>query len=274
MTLVLALVLAAADPAAAYGEVDRAKLTAEDARARIATVVEALNDAGMPRSATVLLAALASDPQQSEGVRTAARAPPAARGGAGGSSTAEASSRCAARARSGAGSRGFRSGRRCRRWRRARGRGLGGARFGRRRRGGEGVPRGRGASRPARRRRRGRAARQGISAARAPRLPARRRRSGRAAVPARRPWRARMARRPVRGELGALPSRRGREGPGKPPHAARALLPGEVLPRVVHPEGLGPVRELPLRGRAHIARRVPAPLPAAPRRDRAGPRGT
>jgi hypothetical protein len=79
MTLVLALVLAAADPAAAYGSIDRAKLTAEDARARIATVVEALNDAGMPRSATVLLAALASDPQQSEGVRTAARAQLAAR---------------------------------------------------------------------------------------------------------------------------------------------------------------------------------------------------
>ena len=49
MTLVLALVLAAADPVGAYGDVDRAKLTAEDARARIATVVEALNDAGMPR---------------------------------------------------------------------------------------------------------------------------------------------------------------------------------------------------------------------------------
>src|SRR5439155_18786442 len=84
MTLVLALVLAAADPAAAYGEVDRAKLTAEDARARIATVVEPLNDAGMPRHATVLLAALASDPQQSEGVRTAARAQLAARVGADG----------------------------------------------------------------------------------------------------------------------------------------------------------------------------------------------
>jgi hypothetical protein len=79
MTLVLALVLAAADPVAAYRDVDQAKLAAEDARARIATVVEALNDAGMPRSATVLLAALASDPQQSEGVRTAARAQLAAR---------------------------------------------------------------------------------------------------------------------------------------------------------------------------------------------------
>src|SRR5438128_8639409 len=79
MTLVLALVLAAADPVAAYGDVDQAKLTTEDARARIATVVQALNDAGMPRSATVLLAALASDPQQSEGVRTAARAQLAAR---------------------------------------------------------------------------------------------------------------------------------------------------------------------------------------------------
>ena len=84
MTLVLALVLAAADPVGAYGDVDRAKLTAEDARARIATVVEALNDAGMPRSATVLLAALASDPQQSEGVRTAARAQLVARASADG----------------------------------------------------------------------------------------------------------------------------------------------------------------------------------------------
>jgi len=75
----LALVLAAADPAAAYVAVDRAKLTADDARAGVATVVEALNEAGMPRSATVLLAALASDAQQSEGVRTAARAQLAAR---------------------------------------------------------------------------------------------------------------------------------------------------------------------------------------------------
>src|SRR5438132_4806624 len=48
-TLFRSLVLAAADPVAAYGDVDRAKLTAEEARARIATVVEALNDAGMPR---------------------------------------------------------------------------------------------------------------------------------------------------------------------------------------------------------------------------------
>ena len=79
MTLVLALLLAAADPVAAYGDVDRAKLNAEDARAGVATVVRALSDAGMPRSATVLLAALASDPQQSEGVRSAARAELAAR---------------------------------------------------------------------------------------------------------------------------------------------------------------------------------------------------
>ena len=74
MTVLLAFVLAAADPGAAYLDVDRARLGVEDARARVATVVEALNDAGMPRSATVLLGALASDPQQSEGVRTAARA--------------------------------------------------------------------------------------------------------------------------------------------------------------------------------------------------------
>lgn len=72
MILALALLLAAADPAAAYGQVDGARVTAEEARARIATAVQALEDFAMPRSATVLLAALAADPAQSAGVRAAA----------------------------------------------------------------------------------------------------------------------------------------------------------------------------------------------------------
>lgn len=60
--------------ASAFGRVDRVKVPAGEARGRIETVVQELNTAGMPRSATVLLAALASDPEQSEGVRTAAKA--------------------------------------------------------------------------------------------------------------------------------------------------------------------------------------------------------
>lgn len=63
----------AAGPQEAWARVDRAQVPAEEARGRIATVVQALHDAGMPGSATVLLAALATDAQQSEGVRRAAR---------------------------------------------------------------------------------------------------------------------------------------------------------------------------------------------------------
>jgi hypothetical protein len=70
MTLLLALVLAAADPVAAYAGLDR---PGTDARGRVATVMQALTDAQMPRSATVLLASLASDPAQPEDVRGAAR---------------------------------------------------------------------------------------------------------------------------------------------------------------------------------------------------------
>ena len=70
MTLLLALVLAAADPAAAYADLARA---GANARGRVATVMQALADAQMPRSATVLLSSLASDPAQPEDVRSAAR---------------------------------------------------------------------------------------------------------------------------------------------------------------------------------------------------------
>src|SRR5437016_4665364 len=79
MSIVLALLVAAADPAAAYKDLDKARIAEEDARARIARVVQSLGDAGMPRSATVLLAALAADPEQSDGVRAAARARVASR---------------------------------------------------------------------------------------------------------------------------------------------------------------------------------------------------
>jgi hypothetical protein len=79
MMLALALLLAAADPAAAYKELDRAKLSGDEAQARVATAVRSLDDSAMPRTATVLLAALASDRDQSEGVRGAARAALAAR---------------------------------------------------------------------------------------------------------------------------------------------------------------------------------------------------
>ena len=79
MILALALVLAAADPSGAYKEVDRARLAGDEARARIATAVQSLEDFAMPHSATVLLAALAADPAQSEGVRAAAREKLAAR---------------------------------------------------------------------------------------------------------------------------------------------------------------------------------------------------
>lgn len=79
MMMLLALLIAAAEPTAAYRELDRAKVTGDEARARIATVVQSLNDFAMPRSATVLLAALATDPDQSDGVRAAARAQLAAR---------------------------------------------------------------------------------------------------------------------------------------------------------------------------------------------------
>ena len=79
LILCLAGAARADSPEAAFARVDRAKLPAEEARGRIATVVRALTDAGMPRSATVLLAALASDEQQPEGVRNAARSALAAR---------------------------------------------------------------------------------------------------------------------------------------------------------------------------------------------------
>ena len=79
MVLALALLLAAGDPAAAYRDLDRASAGGEEARARVATVTRALQDFDMPHSATVLLAALASDPVQSEGVRAAARAELSAR---------------------------------------------------------------------------------------------------------------------------------------------------------------------------------------------------
>jgi len=82
---IAALVLCAAGlaraetPQAAFARVDKARVSSDEARGRIATVVQALNDAGMPRSATVLLAALASDDQQSDGVRSAAKAELASR---------------------------------------------------------------------------------------------------------------------------------------------------------------------------------------------------
>ena len=81
MTVVVALLIAAADPAAAYKDLDRSKPAGDEARTRISTVVQSLNDFAMPRSASVLLAALAADPDQSEGVRAAARAQLAARAG-------------------------------------------------------------------------------------------------------------------------------------------------------------------------------------------------
>src|SRR5436305_18769 len=49
MTLVLALLLAAADPVAAYGDVDGAKLNAEDARAGVATVVRPAAPSAAPQ---------------------------------------------------------------------------------------------------------------------------------------------------------------------------------------------------------------------------------
>ncbi len=79
MILALALLLAAADPSAAYKDLDRRRLSGDEARARIATAVQSLEDFAMPHSATVLLAALAADPAQSEGVRAAAREKLAAR---------------------------------------------------------------------------------------------------------------------------------------------------------------------------------------------------
>ena len=82
MSLVLAILLAAADPAAAYKDLNRANLGPTEARTRVAGMVQALNDLAMPRTATVLLASLASDPEQSEAVRAAARAELAARAAA------------------------------------------------------------------------------------------------------------------------------------------------------------------------------------------------
>src|ERR1700736_4575605 len=81
MMVVVALLIAAADPAAAYKDLDRSKPAGDEARTRVAAVVQSLNDFAMPRSASVLLAALAADPDQSEGARAAARAQLAARAG-------------------------------------------------------------------------------------------------------------------------------------------------------------------------------------------------
>ena len=82
MSLVLAILLAAADPAVAYKDLNRANLGPTEARTRVAGMVQALNDLAMPRTATVLFASLASDPEQSEAVRVAARAELAARAAA------------------------------------------------------------------------------------------------------------------------------------------------------------------------------------------------
>ena len=79
LILCLAGAARADSPEAAFARVDQAKVPAGEARGRIATVVQALADAGMPRSATVLLATLAADAQQPEGVREAAKAALAAR---------------------------------------------------------------------------------------------------------------------------------------------------------------------------------------------------
>ena len=79
MILALALLLASADPAAAFASLDRAKVPEEEARARIASAVRSLEDLSMPRTATVMLGAFASDRDQPEGVRTAAREALAAR---------------------------------------------------------------------------------------------------------------------------------------------------------------------------------------------------
>ncbi len=79
LILCLAGAARADSPEAAFARVDQSNVPAEEARGRIATVVQALTDAGMPRSATVLLAALAADAQQPEGVREAAKAALAAR---------------------------------------------------------------------------------------------------------------------------------------------------------------------------------------------------
>ena len=61
-------------PQKAWARVDKATVAGDEARGRITTVLQALTDAGMPRSASVLLAALAADEQQSDGVRSAAKA--------------------------------------------------------------------------------------------------------------------------------------------------------------------------------------------------------
>ena len=79
MTVVVALLIAAADPAAAYKDLDRS--AGDEARTRVSAVVQSLTGFGMPRSASVLLAALAADRDQSEGLRAAARAQLAARAG-------------------------------------------------------------------------------------------------------------------------------------------------------------------------------------------------
>lgn len=77
--LCLAGAARADSPQAAWARVDKAPVEGEEARGRIATVVQALSEAGMPRSAAVLLAALAADEQQPDGVRGAAKAELAAR---------------------------------------------------------------------------------------------------------------------------------------------------------------------------------------------------
>ena len=79
LILCLAGAARADSPEAAFARVDKSNVPEGEARGRIETVVQALTDAGMPRSATVLLAALASDEQQPEGVRDAAKAALAAR---------------------------------------------------------------------------------------------------------------------------------------------------------------------------------------------------
>ena len=64
---------AEAPAATAFRRLDGEQLGADEARARVATMIAALSEAGLPRTASVALSILATDERQSPGVRAAAR---------------------------------------------------------------------------------------------------------------------------------------------------------------------------------------------------------
>ena len=73
MFMLVVMAIAAAAPEQAFARLNEARLAPAEAKARLAEFVSTMKKAGLERSAAVLLASIAADERQSEGVRAAAR---------------------------------------------------------------------------------------------------------------------------------------------------------------------------------------------------------